>query len=179
MGGLEEPRPHMRRTCALHATALPGPKRQKPEGEIPSWGTTCAPAILAESARTSEVKVGGHPTGDGPPTRGPQLAEKRGTGSNPSIGPTGPPHIDAATPRIKGRGGARVPRGEGRASCLTPFSSARRSLKRKKAMDPRHLGPAYSPLIPAHKGSRKTTISGPRSPHGEPPALPSTHTTGS
>ena len=179
MGGLEEPGPHMRRTRALHATTLPGPKRQKPEGEIPSWGTTCAPAILAESARTSEVKVGGHPTGDGPPTRGPQLAEKRGTGSNPSIEPTGPPHIDAASPRIRGRGGARVSRAEERASCLANSSSARRSLKGEKAMGPRSWGPAYSPHIPPHKGSRKTTISGSRSLRGEPLALPPTHTTGS
>ena len=179
MGGLKEPDPHMRRTCALHATTLPGPKRQKPEGGIPSWGTTCAPAILAESARTSEVKVGGHPTGGGPPTRGPQLAEKRGTGSNPSIGPTGPPHIDAASPRIRGRGGARVSRAEERASCLAPSSSARRSLKGEKAMGPRRWGPAYSPHISPHKGPRKTAISGPRPPHGEPPALPATLAAGS
>ena len=73
---------------------------------MPSWGTACAPAILAESTRTAEVKVRGHPLVEGPPAllrtsaRGSTLAGKRRPGSAPRIGPTGPSRIHAATPRV-------------------------------------------------------------------------------
>ena len=69
-------RPHTRgEPLALYAITLPDAERQQPEGNVPSWGTACAPATLAESTRTAEVKVG-PPTfserreGDGPPQLG-------------------------------------------------------------------------------------------------------------
>ena len=102
MEGVEEPGPHVRgATCSPYIT-LPDPQRQNPEGQVPSWGTTCAPAILAESTRTAEVKVRGHPLFGGPPAL-PQTstrAGKRRPGSHPSDGPNGPPRIQAHGRRV-------------------------------------------------------------------------------
>ena len=146
---------------ALHAITLPGPQRQTPEGQVPSWGPACAPAILAGSTRTAEAKVGGHPLPGGPPTllrtsaRRSQLTGKRRPGSHPSFGPTGLSRIHATTPSITSEARATFLRGQERASCLTPFSSTRRSLHGARAMGPPRWGPAYSPHRPPHRGPNR------------------------